>query len=141
MKTSARLEIVLGVLKDCKIIETENKSYRNKWDEEEHPECKNLSNGVWAKLPDSDLCLSIQTHPLITGGDDTLCETALIGGAEQTVVYIRELGYDDTLRHETADDLKSHLVTLVTQVKGRKLKDMTVSQEPNLYEGDEEDVE
>jgi hypothetical protein len=130
MKPAARLASILSVVKECKIGDTEIAFFPNKWDEEENPESKTMSTHAWAKLPDSDIYLSMQTHPLFTG-TDALCGTALIGGEEQTVVYVKELGYGEVVLHQTADEFKSHLATLMTRVKGKKLADMTATDEPS----------
>lgn len=129
MKPTVRLASILSVLKECKIGDTEIALFPSRWDEEGNPESKTVSTLARAKLPDSDIRLSMQTHPLFTGAD-ALCETALIGGEEQWLVYVKELGYGDIVRHQTADEFKSHLVTLMARVKGKKLADMTATDEP-----------
>ncbi len=129
MKPTARLASILSVLKECKIGDTEITLFPSKWDEDENPECKTTSTHAWAKLPDCDIRLSVQTHPLFTGAN-ALCETSLIGGEEQTLVYVKELGYGEIVLHETAGEFKSHLVALMARVKGKKLADMTATDEP-----------
>jgi len=76
-------------------------------------------------FPNSDIIISLQTDPSITGA--SFCETALM--SPKGVVKIRELGYSDCLRHDTPEDLDIHLFDLICAVKGKNLADFNALQD------------
>lgn len=61
-----------------------------------------------------DLKMSIQTHPMIAG--PAFAETAIQSMERKTVVY-GHFGYNDVIRHDTPEDLFSHIQEVVNEAK------------------------
>jgi hypothetical protein len=64
-----------------------------------------------------DLKMSIQTHPMITG--TAFAETAIQSMQEGKVIYGR-FGYDDVIRHDTPEDLFSHIQEVLSKVQAEQ---------------------
>ena len=67
------------------------------------------ATGCQLDFVDLKFAVSIQTNSEIAG--PAFCETALIE-KEKGVIYEKELGYDDCIRHDSEEDLKEHLKML-----------------------------
>lgn len=64
-----------------------------------------------------DLKMSIQTHPMIAG--PAFAETAIQSMQRKSVVY-GHFGYNDVIRHDTPQDLFSHIQGVLIEATEKK---------------------
>jgi hypothetical protein len=96
-----------------------------------------LKDGIAVRLPDTDLVLSIQTRYAAKKDRHMLCNTSLMAffpPNKWSPVYIRELGYHDTVDHASDTGLMKHLGELMSKLRGRKVESFEWSVFPALPE-------